>query len=254
MAGQIAGEVPRGWSTGVDSAGYWAAEPVYGVRFRMLPTGAYQVGLSDRELAAARRIGEPNLTVDELRPVLTVRLPTLLVAELPILVDLAAGFGFGKGDEDADRGAPAMLTHTEAAQVAERLGCRLASEAEWETMCRAGASTLFPWGWDLPSAEELEQWLRWDAAASMRNAWGFGGLFFGEWCADRYRVSHDPGAEEQQGAQVIKGGGSQFWPWQDGGEWVWCMAAVRMPSTDLDVDGRCAARLVFGASGDQLPR
>jgi formylglycine-generating enzyme required for sulfatase activity len=251
MAGHVTGGAPHGWSTGVDSTGYWAAEPTSGARFRTLPAGTYQIGLSDEELAAAKRIEEPNLTVEELRPVITVTLPTLLVAELPIPVDLAARFGFRAEGEDREPGEPAMLTHAEATKVADGLGCRLPSEAEWETMCRAGASTLFPWGWGLPPDDELEQWLAWDAAASTRNAWGFGGLFFGEWCADRYRPSHDSGEQEQHGARVIKGGGSQFWPWQDCGEWVWCMPAARMPSTDLDVDGRCAARLVFGASSEQ---
>lgn len=247
----MTGEVPRGWSTGVDSTGYWAVEPTSGIRFRALPAGTYQIGLSDEELAAAKRIEEPNLTVEELRPVITVTLPTLLVAELPIVADLAARFGFGTEGEDREPGEPAMLTYAEATTIADSLDCRLPSEAEWETMCRSGASTLFPWGWDLPPDDELDQWLTWDTAASKRNAWGFGGLFFGEWCADRYRPSHDSGAKEQHGAQVIKGGGSQFWPWQDCGEWVWCMPATRMPSTDLDADGRCAVRLVFDPISEQ---
>lgn len=102
------------------------------------------IGLSDEELAAAKRIEEPSLTAEELRPVITVTLPTLLVAELPILVDLAARFGLWTEGEDREPGEPAMLTHAEATKIADSLGCRLPSEAEWETMCRSGASTLFP--------------------------------------------------------------------------------------------------------------
>jgi len=45
----------------------------------------------------------------------------------------------------------------------------------------------------------------------------------------------------EEGSSVVRGGGSQFWPWQDE-EWIWCASAMRMPSSGL-FDGRCGFRL-----------
>jgi hypothetical protein len=220
----------------------WSEEPGSGMRFRVLPGGTYQMGLSDAELDAAHRIDpEPNLTVAELTPVVTVTLAPVLLAERPIT--RAQALLLGVLSESGPDDHPAMLTRAEALAVADALGARLPTEAEWETACRAGTSTLFPWGWDIPGSLDLERWLAWDPDGH-RNRWGFGGLFFGEWCDDEYRPSHSPSDPMEPGVHVIKGGGAQFWPWQDG-EWVWCLPAMRMPSTDLFADGRCAARLAL---------
>jgi len=80
----------------------------------------------------------------------------------------------------------------------------------------AGSSTLFPWGSTLPEAAVLDRWMEWSLTEENieRNALGFGGLFFAEWCSDEFRVSHDPDAAIEPGAYVIKGGAVQFWPWQ----------------------------------------
>ena len=244
--------VPAGWSSGSDALGAWAQEPRTGIRFRPIPAGTYTVGLTEAQLEAAQQLGTPNITVDELTPALEVSLPPLLASELPISASTAELLGVGTAAEQPAH--PAMLTRPEALDIAERVGCRLPFEAEWEPMCRAGTSSLFTWGWELPPSQaQLEGWMQWDMAAGRRNGWGFGGLYFGEWCADPYRPSHRPDARVQPDAHVIKGGGAQFWPWQDG-EWVWCMPAMRMPSTDLFEDGRCAARLVVGSADDADPK
>jgi hypothetical protein len=144
----------------------------------------------------------------------------------------------------AGTAAPAMVTRDEAIAIAEALSCRLPSEAEWEACCRAGSSGPFPWGSTLPDSTTLERWLDWSLVDDdlQRSVLGFGGLFFGEWCANEFRVSHQPDAPVRAGAFVVKGGGAQFWPWQNQ-EWVWCMCAMRMPSADLFADRRCAVRL-----------
>jgi hypothetical protein len=100
-------------------------------------------------------------------------------------------------------------------------------------------------GSTLPGEATLDRWLAWSLVGENieRNAIGFGGLYFGEWCSDEFRVSHAPGAAVEPGAYVIRGGAAQFWPWQDQ-EWVWCACAMRMPSTALFADRRCAARPV----------
>lgn len=213
------------------------------MRFRLLPAGSYRVGLSMAELRAARKIAEPNITVEELTPVIDVTISSVLVSEIPVTNAVAREYGIGMGPGGEER--PAMLTRSEADTIAQQLSCRMLSEAEWETCCRAGTSSLFPWGWHLRSRSVLDGWLSWDIVKSRRrNRWGFGGLFFGEWCEDEFRISHEPGAPVESGAFVVKGGGAQFWPWQDQ-EWVWCMPAMRMPSSALFSDGRCALRLAL---------
>ncbi len=246
MASDFATRLPEGWSAGDDEHGTFAVHDRHGAVLRLLPQGTYRIGMSDLEYAAAQRLAAvPNFTLTELTPVVDVRIPSdLLVGDRPITVRLAGDVGVELSSEDL--GFPAMLTRDEAVIVAERLGCRLPHEAEWEAGCRAGSSSLFFWGDDLPSTAELDRWLSWDLEEDTlpRNAFGLGGLFFGEWCDERFRVSHAPDAELARGAYVIKGGGAQFWPWQDD-EWVWCASAMRMPSTALFADQRCAARLVL---------
>jgi len=68
------------------------------------------------------------------------------------------------------------------------------------------------------------------------------GLFVSSWCAERFRSSYEPDAPVV-GAWAIRGGGSLFWPWQDSGEWAFCVSAMRMPSSDLAA-GLSGARFV----------
>jgi hypothetical protein len=105
--------------------------------------------------------------------------------------------------------------------------------------------SVFPFGDSLPSEAEIDEWMAFDLsrAQKRRNRRGLYGLFFGEWCSDLFAKSHEVDAPVDAHSRVIKGGGANFWPWQDD-EWVWCMTAMRMPSSDL-IDGVATLRPVI---------
>lgn len=203
-----------------------------GIRFVSIPGGRFQMGLSGREEEQARSICDPPpISIDEMRPVQTLDVRPFLVSETPVLL---GQLGDKKSDAREDL-MPAIVTYGEATGFAERFGFRLPTEAEWEYSCRAGGVDLFVWGAHVPTDGELSRWLSWDLGdltGVPRNGFGLSGLFFGEWCTDRFRKNLSVGSEETD-SQVVKGGGAYFWPWQDN-EWVWCLPAMRMPSDASD--------------------
>jgi hypothetical protein len=150
------------------------------------------------------------------------------------------------GWPDASAQVPIYVRRETALLIARSFGCRLPYEVEWEYGCRAKAQTLFVWGNELPADEELEGWLDFGLPREQWKSNGFGLslLFCGEWCMDEWTGSHAGGESPTAGVYVIKGGGSVFWPWQDAEEWIWCVPANRMPSTNLFEDGMSAFRLV----------
>lgn len=216
-----------------------------GVMFRYVFGDTYWMGLSAAEYAAAQAICcPPPLSVSEMQPVHEVQVAPCFVAESPltnqVASDLLVGYRY-----DAAPSYPAFLTREDAERVAQCMGGSLPTEAQWEYLCRAGSSSLFCFGDAIPPEPELARWLAWDLADPLcnRNAFGLSGLFFGEWCEDAYLDSYADTAKPVVNGFVIRGGGAYFWPWQDE-EWVWCMSAMRMPSTDL-IDGTAAARVVI---------
>lgn len=221
-----------------------------GLEFSYIPGGDFEMGFSEKEEFAAKHICDTiQANLDEMRPVTNVKVQSFLISRYPILNCIANQFlrsDNPEPDNDKFLYSPAYLSRKQAEEVAEKLGCRLPYEKEWEYACRAETQTLFVFGDSFPEEKELERWLSWDFSETAKlaaNPFGLYGMFVGEWCMDKYRLSYDEFAKIEDGSYVIRGGGSLFWPWQDQ-EWVWCMSAMRMPSKDL-IDNTCGLRLVF---------
>ncbi len=218
------------------------SEPLTGLEILLVPGGTFRRGLSVTEEQAALRLCDPiPANLEEMRPSEMVEVSPFLLGRGPVTEE-AAKAALVQPLGDTAPLAPAWRSRGEVLEVVSALGFRLPREMEWEYACRGGSRTLFTWGDHLPSDEELEAWLVWDASGDeRRNGYGLEGLFGGEWCADPFLVSYELGAKIEAGSFVVRGGGSQFWPWQDE-EWIWCASAMRMPSSGL-FDGRCGFRL-----------
>jgi formylglycine-generating enzyme required for sulfatase activity len=225
-----------------------------GIEFRFIPGGSFTIGLTPEQEQAAKGIADPPpLTISELQPARKMHVCSFLVSTRPVSIgvvrNLLGDVHLPKHLRDQNDAFPAYVDRETALDLAQQFGCRLPNESEWEYACRGGSTTLFVWGNTLPSDRELDHWLNLERKTLHSNAYGLSALFAGDWCEDEYRPSHQEDTAVYSGVFVIKGGGSIFWPWQGAGEWVWCMPAMRMPSTDL-IDGTCAFRLVRSLSNE----
>jgi len=223
-----------------------------GIKFKLILSGHFQMGLSLNEEEAARMLQDPPpFNLSELRPVQDCIVFPFLLSCTPVTIKdfkKLKGKMMPASPYDSDL-CPAYVLYEEAKQFVSSFGCRLPSEVEWEYACRGGTHTLFIWGNRLLPNSQLELWVIDDLAMMRRlkhNGFGLYTLFSGEWCNDLFTVSHEKNAAIIPGSYVVKGGGAYFWPWQ-ADEWVWCMPAMRMPSSDLP-DGRCAFRLARSIS------
>ncbi len=232
-----------------------------GINFQYVVGGSFMMGFSEAEERAALAISDVlQLNVEEMRPVRRRIVQPMLVSVAPVL-------NFQCFDDKGEFStSPAYLSREEAERFASEIGCRLPGEAEWEYMYRAGTQTLFPFGDSVPSEDVLEGWLSPDFASLMRyfesrpkfdpapnlqcNAFGLYGMTNPEWCLNRFTTNLAPNAPQLDGSYVIRGGGAYFWPWQDD-EWVWCVSAMRSPSSGLEDEVACL-RLVLNVRAAQL--
>jgi formylglycine-generating enzyme required for sulfatase activity len=207
--------------------------------FRYLPGGEFSMGFSQQEEMAARALSDPvPANLEEMRPVQRILVPPFLVAVRPVWIEEV-------NPKERKYATSAAYVGFDAAQEhCRRFGMELATEPQWEYACRAGSTTLFPWGDTLPAEDELAAWMTFNFTSGLGrlNAFGLAGLFVGEWCNGFFTPALDsppaPGAK----ARIVRGGAAYFWPWQDD-EWVFAMSALRMPSTDLP-DNECGFRFV----------
>lgn len=218
-----------------------------GLEFKYIFGGEFNMGFSEEEEKAAKKICDPiPANLHEMRPVISTMVESFLISRFPVFNGLFWKMFSLKNQDNKLSNYPAYLTRNEANKLTKKIGGRLPYEKEWEYACRSMTKTLFNFGNDLPEDEELVRWLYNDFSDLKKlaaNLFGLYGMFIGEWCNDEYRLNYDKNSPKEEGSYVIRGGGAIFWPWQDE-EWVWCMSAMRMPSTGL-IDGKCGLRLVF---------
>jgi len=217
-----------------------------GLEFVFIPEGAYIRGFTEQEQLYAERIDDyVNANYNEMRPTMKMTVENFLVTRFPVLNKFASNYVTmpSKGEDMY----PAFLKKGEVDYICTKCDLRLATETEWEYFARAGKNDLFPFGNELPTDEELEKWLSLDFGSSSYmncNKLGIYGIFTGEWCADLFKQTYDS-KQKMEDVYTVRGGGALFWPWQDSGEWVWCMSSIRMPSTDLLDEQQCGFRLVY---------
>jgi formylglycine-generating enzyme required for sulfatase activity len=232
-----------------------------GVEFNLLPGGRFHMGSSDQEYQDATRL--PKCREELLRGLMPSRdftVKPFLMSRFPLLegfvrqhVQLVGGLFRPEFSDNPGDPVPIYMTRDEVEAVATKFGFLLPSEAQWEYAVRGGTTTLFYFGSTLPDEQTLgskilltkfDQDVTDDVAVA--NPFGLIGMLTGSWCQDRYRPTGRASQNrpvEDDGAYVCRGGGAIFWPWQDQGEWMMCMSAMRMSSDDFE-DSTCAVQVV----------
>jgi hypothetical protein len=222
------------------------------IEFVLIPGGSYHKGLSRDEYQAASQF--PDVRADILNglpPAGEVEVAPFLISRTPLQMPLVKQYialdrllfrpEFGEDEQDP---VPVYVTRGEALEFTARFGFALPTEIQMEYAIRGGTQTLFYFGSELPSEETLENEIlvsKFDqeTMSDVRKANGFGlvGSLVGCWCQDDFVEN---GVVR---GYTTKGGGAIFWPWQDTGEWMLCMSAMRLSSKDLE-DETCAAFVV----------
>jgi len=210
------------------------------LRFVEVPAGKFLFGLSRDDIEKANALGYTQnlLGYDDgvLFPATEAVVPSpILVSETPITdVNLvAAGCNpFALMDLDYHFHV-SSIKYGVATGFCQKYSFRLLTEREWEYCTRGGSASLFPWGDDILDDSVLDAWMDYDTSDMLdapSNGFGLKYLFNGDGCADLWSRSGSLEAPEP-GNHVIKGGASQFWPWQGDG-WVFAIPAMRQSQSD----------------------
>lgn len=242
-----------------------------GTPLQIIAGGRFRMGLSNEEEAyltsGDRRASEHDAALlaseagfssvsqqaTTMRPAREVLVAPFLLAEAPLTGDMLARLGLklasAEGDdegEDEDEGeeeeepvdrlyeGPDMVTYVAPRELGHLLAAgdlRLPSEAEWEHACRAGTTTLYFWGNELP-----------DAPNARVNTFGLAELGnHPELCADLWHPTYEgapsDGRAWLEGGEpriwAVRGGAAPIYPWQGPG-WQILMSAMRFA---FDADG-----------------
>jgi formylglycine-generating enzyme len=228
----------------------------------LLPGGNLDMGLSPREVRLLeKRCGELPVPFRASIPQVQVKIRPFLVARTPVLSDWSdvqdelepslerPEFG------DADDRSVTYLSLPETMKLTKRLEMDVATEAQWEYLCRAGQETLFPFGDKLLAEDRLEAGpLRCvfntkEDLAEASNRYGVAGLAAGERCSSVFTTTLERAQAQVNKADwkakehVVRGGAAALWPWQHPEEWFLLVSAVRWSSNNL-TDGVAGVRLV----------
>ncbi|MCP4642494.1 MAG: alpha/beta fold hydrolase, partial [bacterium] len=170
--------------------------------------------------------------------------------------------GFSKGDDEA----VVFVSWHDAVECCEWLSekeekpYRVPTEAEWEQACRAGTTTAFSTGDELPEMYHKHQKSEWEPVpVSLRvggnpaNPWGLHGMHgkVEEWCHDWYGpyeagVQTDPVGRADGDFRVSRGG-------SHGTELTYLRSANRLASLPEDTSWFIGFRVVQGEAPDTEP-
>ncbi len=214
------------------------------IDFVFVPGGDFYQGLSEEEYKIIQESCEKGIVdVNELRPQIKVNVKDLLVSKTPVTNFQLTMLGYLHTNENT----AAYVEKSVVDEVCKKAGYRILSESEWEYLARAGRQDLFTFGNTILNDKDMDMWLNMDFSDFNKckaNRLGLYGLFTGDWCSNHYKYSYQDLNETKD--FTIRGGGAFFWPWQ-AEEWIWCMSAMRMPSSGL-IDNSCGFHFVIDVS------
>ena len=221
------------------------------IQFLVVPGGELVMGASDdieRLLLTedsgltSEEMGALDWSLARMRPMRRVAIKPFLIASAPLVGRQLEALGW-KDDASISRlfaPAPEQIIYLELEEIAGVLrdGLRLPSEAEYEHACRAGTSSLFYWGDDVP-----------DAPSRDANALGLAELGnHRELLADLWHNNYDGAPSDQhpwveapvpakngEPLRVTRGGAATCYPWQGCGEWQLLLSCFR-EAFDRSVD------------------
>jgi formylglycine-generating enzyme required for sulfatase activity len=222
---------------------YWHEESK--TAWRLYEGGAVTLGMTEGEKQQflSRTSSEvPRESLEELLPRLKIRRDNLLpflIMESPISWESVEDL-IGVPDDLNARPIADSPPHTvgyfsreETNAILKKWGWSFPTENQWEVVCRGSThDQLFFFGDDTDDEQLLERYVLLDPERWQPNPFGLFGLFAGEWCRDRWEEV--PGLTPAEcDILAVRGGASLYWPWQGVGEWLWCVSAMRLPSSEI---------------------